>query len=221
MPDSPTPRRTGDTAELIFQRLVEAIVEGSLPAGQPLRESRLASEWGVSRTPIREAVRRASALGLVALRPNQRPLVRTLMPADVQGLYEVRALLEARALELAAPRLPLSELKKLANQIDSLRKNRSTSTLLRQALAVDETLHMIWIRHCENPWLQFSLGQIWTFIRIFQHRVARGKRLAENALEEHATIVQALLEGKRSQAIQRLREHLSASASLASQVLPH
>ena len=61
----PALKRYASMAENIFARLVEALVTGELPAGEPLREAQVAKQWGVSRTPMREAVRRASEAGLL------------------------------------------------------------------------------------------------------------------------------------------------------------
>ena len=60
-------RRTGTTARRLFERLTRNILRGELVGGQPLREARLAREWDVSRTPLREALRRAAEAGFVVL----------------------------------------------------------------------------------------------------------------------------------------------------------
>ena len=86
----PSPRRNkrkADTAKQVFQRLVEAILTGELESGIALREASLAREWNVSRTPLREAVRRAAEGGLLVLRPNQPPLIRSLDARSPTGIF--------------------------------------------------------------------------------------------------------------------------------------
>jgi len=78
------------------------VLSGELPSGARLRQEALAEEFGVSRTPIREALRKLQAAGLVELRPNRGALVRGLSPREIRDAYEVRAELEGLAAGLAA-----------------------------------------------------------------------------------------------------------------------
>src|SRR4051795_13053654 len=78
---------------------------GGVPSGTWLRQEALASEFGVSRTPIREALRKLQEAGLVELRPHRGALVRGLSPREIRDAYEVRAELEGLAAELAAARI--------------------------------------------------------------------------------------------------------------------
>jgi DNA-binding GntR family transcriptional regulator len=78
------------------------VLNGELPMGARLRQAALAEEFGVSRTPVREALRKLQASGLVELRPNRGALVRGLSSREVRDAYEVRAELEGLAAELAA-----------------------------------------------------------------------------------------------------------------------
>ena len=103
------PKRAADLADRISERLVEAIVSHELLPGMPLREAKLAKEWGISRTPLREAIREAAAMGLLELRPNRMPVIRQLTADDVAKLYTVRETLELLALDLAHQQLALHE----------------------------------------------------------------------------------------------------------------
>lgn len=78
------------------------VLSGELPMGARLRQEALAEEFGVSRTPVREALRKLQASGLVELRPHRGALVRGLSGREIQDAYEVRAELEGLAAELAA-----------------------------------------------------------------------------------------------------------------------
>jgi DNA-binding GntR family transcriptional regulator len=81
------------------------VLSGALPSGTRLRQEALAEEFGVSRTPVREALRKLQEAGLVELRPNRGALVRGLTPREIRDAYEVRAELEGLAAELAAVRI--------------------------------------------------------------------------------------------------------------------
>src|SRR5438309_11120403 len=84
----------------------EAIVDGRLEPGRRLKEEELARELGISRTPVREALLVLQSEGLVAAEPNRGASVRAHDAADLDDLYQLRALLEGYAARRAAPRIP-------------------------------------------------------------------------------------------------------------------
>ena len=92
-------------ADDIAVLIEEAIVSGELEPGSVLRQEQLSERFGVSRTPVREALRRLAALGLVSFEPNRGVRVRTLSHDDLREAFLVRAELEGLVTELAAPRM--------------------------------------------------------------------------------------------------------------------
>jgi len=93
--------------------LQQRVLSGAIPSGTRLRQNALATEFGVSRTPIREALRKLQAGGLVELQPNRGALVRGLSTREIREAYVVRAELEALAAELAAVRMRHDQLDRL------------------------------------------------------------------------------------------------------------
>src|SRR6266516_8158360 len=91
----------------------EAIVAGELEPGTVLRQEQLSEQFKVSRTPIREALRRLAALGLVSFVPNRGVRVRTISRDELHQAFLVRAELEALATELATPRMTDADLSAL------------------------------------------------------------------------------------------------------------
>ncbi len=205
-------KRPARTAERVFNRLVEAIVTGALDGGQPMREAGLAKQWGVSRTPMREAVRRAAEAGLLILRRNRAPLVRAFTPHDIDCLYQMREVLEALALQEAWEHIPgelVGRLNAQAARITSVAESEWAS----HCLALDDALHRAWIDHCENPWLTQSLQRIWTFIRIFQRFMARDPEVLRRSYGEHRAILQALDSRDRRAGLALVREHIRNSCA--------
>src|SRR5881296_3434515 len=103
----------------------EAIVSGELAPGEVLRQDRLSERYGVSRTPVREALRRLAALGLVSFEPNRGVRVRTLTYHDLREAFVVRAELEALVTEIAAGKLTdeaLAELEECERRFARLTK---------------------------------------------------------------------------------------------------
>lgn len=102
-PNSPVRRQT--VATLVLEALRERILRGDYPEGSPLRQDALAAELGVSRIPIREALRQLEAEGLVTLSPHQGATVSSLSFDEVRELFEVRALIESDLLRRSIPLL--------------------------------------------------------------------------------------------------------------------
>ncbi len=185
-----------------------------------MREARLAKEWGVSRTPVREAVRQAVALGLIELRPNRAPVVRVLSPADVENLYALRETLEVFALDLSFDKIPPQRVKKVYQEVQSLDRAIGKPRWRRRALALDTALHQLWIAHCGNRWLQQSISQLWTFIKILQQIVAKDEMMLDNSIAEHTAILDALSTGDKLATRRALVHHIRSSAEYLNRQLP-
>jgi DNA-binding GntR family transcriptional regulator len=136
----------GTKADDIAAALEEAIVSGELAPGTVLRQEQLSERFTVSRTPIREALRRLAALGLVSFVPNRGVRVRTLSREELREAFLVRAELESLATELATPRMTdeqLADLDKAEHRFAEL-----TSRLLRRVRAHTEDPSVVgdWVR---------------------------------------------------------------------------
>ncbi|HVC71214.1 MAG TPA: GntR family transcriptional regulator [Acidimicrobiales bacterium] len=113
-----TPAGTGSVS-IAYDRIRRSIVEGSYPAGSRLVEQALSAELALSRTPIREALRRLEVEGLVLYRRNRGAVVRATTPEEVADLYELRARLEGYAAELAAVRSTADDRQALVDAADA------------------------------------------------------------------------------------------------------
>ena len=103
-------RQQRSTPDLIADALREAIVRGIFQEGQSLRQDEIATQFGVSRIPVREALRQLEAEGLVTLHLNRGAMVSALSPAEAQEIFEIRSALEVKAIQLAIPKLTPSDL---------------------------------------------------------------------------------------------------------------
>ena len=211
-------KRTGTTARRLFERLTQDILRGELVGGQPLRESRLAREWAVSRTPLREALRRAAEAGFVVLRPNQAPVVRKLSGADVDAMYDLRALLETHALALAWDRIAADILKRMARRAAAARPD-GAKDWRRRCLRFDRAFHQIWTRLSGNSWLEADLRRQHQFWSVFQGWVGRDEAALRKPYEEHIAILDAMRSGSKARAINALRNHILTSAEAVRKAL--
>ncbi len=203
----------------MFHKLVEAILAGDLPAGGVLKESELAARWHVSRTPIREAVRRAAEAGFVTLRPNRTPIVKALSEDDVRGLYDLREVLEAHALELAWDAISECDIARLASLAERAHDAAGSTAWVRACLDFDLALHGTWATRCGNAWLMADIARLHQFLRIFQHWIGNDPTALAAAYDEHVAIVDALRGSDRAIAVTLVRDHIRASCALVLRAL--
>jgi len=111
LPAHPTVR------EVAYRRLRQLIVDGTLPPGQRIFENELADQLGISRTPLREALRQLETEGLVQMNARRGAVVAGLSAADMHEEFVIRATLEGLAIRLAAPRLSADDFRQLERQL--------------------------------------------------------------------------------------------------------
>lgn len=143
---------TGDGQALVdaLAATIQArVLNGEIPTGTRLRQESLAAEFGVSRTPVREALRKLQASGLVEVQPRRGALVRRPSARDVREAYEVRAELEGLAAALAASRFRDAELHRLRAAQELFRQSVASLLAWRKRRSPDELLqteaHGEWI----------------------------------------------------------------------------
>ncbi len=103
----------GRGTQAVYERVREAILDGEITPGATMSQVALAEELGISRTPLREALRMLQSDGLVEAEPNRRVRVAPLSAGDLEELYVIRITLEAEAIRLAVPRMRAEDLARL------------------------------------------------------------------------------------------------------------
>lgn len=120
------------SADLVYWRLRRLLIEGHYPPGSRLIEERLAQDLGVSRTPVRQALVRAAAEGLVQIFPNRGAVARSFTVDDLIEMYDLRALLEGHAAYLAARRITAEQLARMEMATTALEQSLSLTFERRQ-----------------------------------------------------------------------------------------
>lgn len=211
-------KRLGLGAEKAFQLLIEAILNGKFNGGDTLREVRLARQWKVGRTPLREAMRRAAESGFVVLRTNRAPIVRILSMEDINNLYELRELLELYAFDMAWKHLTsenISGLEELARQSVPF----SSKGWQKQCLRFDAAMHELWTSLCGNKWLADDLHRHYRLVRVFIGWSGRNEELLVAAYHEHLQIFNAIKSQNKQLTGELLRSHIRHAAELVKQTL--
>jgi DNA-binding GntR family transcriptional regulator len=201
---------TKSLGERVFEQIRKEILSGSLKPGDPLSECELASRVKVSRVPVREALIRLEAKGLISLIKDRGGVVRTFGIEEIRHLYEVRECLEGLAARLAAGRIPSKELQTFEKAFQAFKPTGSTGDITRLR-RVNAQLHETISANCENPLLQRSLSDIREQVqlsRAFAHSKLSTVDVL-NRVQDHLTILQALRSGNGAKAEERMRAHIS------------
>lgn len=187
--------------------LLDEIRHGKLLPGGRLRETELADRLGVSRTPVREAIRQLEADGLVTHVPRQGATVRRLNYAEVMELYEMRAVLEGTAARLAARSASDIELAEISALNDELR-NFGNGT---QAFKLNRLFHMALLDAAKNRFLHNSMMTLQKALMILGPTTLSETDRFENAVQEHEAVLNALKARDGDVAEACMRTHIEAS----------
>lgn len=189
-----------------YDALLMEIREGRLSPGDRLRETDLATRFGVSRTPVREAIRQLEADGLVTHLPRVGASVRKLDYSEVMELYEMRSVLECTAARMAArvaSDVEITELAAICEEIARAGKGIEASRLNRQ-------FHRALLEAAKNRFLIKSMLALQKAMLILGRTTLADEERFESAISEHAAILDALRARDGDSAENAMRAHISA-----------
>ena len=202
--------------EGIVQSMLSDVFQGRLRAGQHLVTQELAKRFGVSHTPVREALITLAGIGVIDLLPNRGAVVRPVTARDVREVFQVRRALECEAVRNACGRIDAAALRSLASELRRLHAaaTRPAARLIAKARELDSRLHDLVAQSCGNSLLANEIGRLKILFRAFRDVAwdrdeARRdyRRLAEEA-HEHLAIVDALAAGDRHEAFRAMSRHI-------------
>lgn len=191
-----------------YQRLLENIRTGELGPGARLRETELAERLGVSRTPVREAIRQLEADGLVVHVPRFGATVRSLDYAEIMELYEMRVVLEGTAARYAARSASEAELAELAAI------NADMARSADDPLAVfnlNREFHLTLLDAAKNRFLVKAAATLQKTLFILGPSTLTERERAAEAFEEHERLLAALRAREPETAEKIMRAHMEAA----------
>jgi DNA-binding GntR family transcriptional regulator len=210
-------RPAGNLREQALATLRRRILDAEYPPGSILSENQLAAEMGISRTPIREALRELAAGGLVRILPQRGIVVSEPTAQDIVEVYQLREQLECFATRQAAERLTAADARGFTeDQAEALRHLEAGRH--RQAYDASVRLHGRIIALARNGRLTQFMSQLGDQVHRFGLMTLRHGRAAR-AIEEHGAIIEALLarDGERAEAL--MRAHLRADRDTALRIV--
>lgn len=177
--------------EVIFDTLREAIITGELKPGERLMEVKLAEKMGVSRTPVREAIRMLELEGLVDMLPRKGAHVAELSVKDIMDVLEVRAAMDSLATRLAAERISDEEIKEL-KQIQMQFVSYSEKENLQGTIKKDVEFHELIYRASRNDRLLQITNNLREQIQRFRVIYLKDYSSPGNLIKEHEDIYNAI-----------------------------
>lgn len=193
--------------DVVFNTLREAILHGDLKPGERLMEKQLAEKMGVSRTPVREAIRKLELEGLVVMIPRKGAQVSEITIKEVEDVLEVRAALEGLASRLAAKRMSDEDLYKLKQSLREFKEGIEHQDL-EILIQKDVEFHDMIFKACGNEKLVSMVNNLREQIHRFRVAYLKSFRGMSDVFEEHLKLVEAIEQRDTVQAEQLAKRHI-------------
>ncbi len=200
-------------ADRVCQEIVTAIIKGKIPPGHKISEPELAKTYGISRGPLREAIRRLEGLRLVVRIPHIGARVVSLSTTELLEIYRVREAMEGMACRLAAENMTDDEIAGLRKLLDEhehhLQESEGRSYFQKEG---DLDFHYRIVQGSKNTKLKELLGgELYHLVRMYRYQFSLSSSRPVRALIEHRNIVDAIEQRDGELAEMLMRRHISAS----------
>ena len=196
------------TADRIREDIEQAILTGEFADGFRLDEVTLCNRFGVSRTPVREALNQLAASGLVEMKPRRGAFVRLPGFVEVVEMFEVMGELEAMCARLAAKRISDEQLKRFGlacERCEAAEAANDVNGYYRE----NEAFHQLLYEACGNGFLRAQALQLQKRLQPFRRMQLQVRGRVRQSLDEHRRIREAIEAGDSKRAAQTLRDHVT------------
>ena len=193
--------------DVVFNTLRRAILKGELEPGERLMEIALANRLGVSRTPIREAIRKLELEGLVVMIPRKGAEVARITEKDLRDVLEVRTSLEKLAIELACERITEEELMDMQKTCQAFCDSLKTDDLTTIA-EKDVAFHDVIFKATKNARLIQILNNLREQMYRYRLEYLKDTELHPRLVEEHQKILEAVMGRDKEKAVRLIQEHI-------------
>ncbi|MDE7275582.1 MAG: GntR family transcriptional regulator [Lachnospiraceae bacterium] len=198
--------------DVVFNTLRKAILTGELKPGERLLEIQLANQLGVSRTPIREAIRKLELEGLVIMMPRRGAEVAQITEKGLRDVLEVRRALDALCTELACDRITEEEKQRLKDACDEFEKATATGDATVIA-AADVALHDIIVEATRNQRLIQLINNLSEQMYRYRFEYIKDENQHNNLVEEHRMIYESIVRCDKEGAAKAAKLHIDNQES--------
>lgn len=204
--------------DVVFNTLREAILKGELKPGERLMELQLASKLGVSRTPIREAIRMLQQEGLAVTIPRRGAEVAKMTEKNMEDVLQIREALEILAVQLACEKVTKQQVLKLEEAVEEFERAVKTGDL-KQIAQSDIDFHDKIYEAADNPRLVNLLNNIREQIYRYRVEYLKEEENYPNLIEEHRKIFAGLKNRDKSFVTEMTEKHLKNQANAVKAII--
>lgn len=197
--------------DVVFNTLREAILKGDLKPGERLMELQLASKLGVSRTPIREAIRMLEQEGLAVTTPRKGAEVAKMTLKDMEDVLEIRDALDELAVRIACQKISDEQLKQLEDMKELFEKSTQTGNVKKIAEA-DVTFHDVIYEATGNPKLVTLLNNLREQVYRYRVEYIKDPKNYPTLIAEHEAILESLKNRDVKNAVEAMHVHVANQA---------
>lgn len=204
--------------DVVFNTLREAILKGDLKPGERLMELQLASKLGVSRTPIREAIRMLEQEGLAVTTPRKGAEVAKMTLKDMEDVLEIRDALDELAVRIACQKITDEQLKQLEDVKELFEKNTQTNNVKNIAEA-DVSFHDVIYEATGNPKLVTLLNNLREQVYRYRVEYIKDPKNYPTLIAEHEAILESLKKRDVKNAVEAMHVHVANQAEAVKTVI--
>lgn len=198
--------------EEVAEQLRQRIFRRELEPGSWIDEMKIAEEFGISRTPLREALKVLAAEGLVTMKVRRGAYVTEMSEKDLRDVYHLLSLLESDAAGVVASRLQAAELA----QIETLHAELEAAGQDRERFfAVNERFHLLLLELADNRWRSQMVADLRKVMKLNRHNSLFKEGRIEDSLREHRAIMAALAARDATGAMQAMQDHFAQGLEAA------
>lgn len=204
--------------DVVFNTLREAILKGDLKPGERLMELQLASKLGVSRTPIREAIRMLEQEGLAVTTPRKGAEVAKMTLKDMEDVLEIRDALDELAVRIACQKISDEQLKQLEDMKELFEKSAQTGNVKKIAEA-DVTFHDVIYEATGNPKIVTLLNNLREQVYRYRVEYIKDPKNYPTLIAEHEAILESLKNRDVKNAVEAMHVHVANQAEAVKTVI--
>ena len=194
--------------EEVAERLRQRIFSRELEPGSWIDELKIAQDYGISRTPLREALKVLAAEGLVTMKVRRGAYVTEVSERDLSDVYHLLSLLEADAagvVAAAASNAQIKELQNLHNELEAAAKPEQQDR--ERFFEINERFHMRLLEMADNRWRDQMVADLRKVMKLNRHNSLLKSGRIEESLHEHRALMAAIAGHEATVAVQRMQEH--------------
>jgi DNA-binding GntR family transcriptional regulator len=199
--------------ENAYELIKRMILKGYFKPGERLIENQLSKKFGVSRTPIRESIRKLAAEGLVEITPKAGTKISKLTKNDIDEIYEIRDVLESLAAEKAASIITDREIESLERSLKDSEKALLEKDIKRMA-RIDTKIHNLICKSSKNNRLFQLIDVLCTNITIQRELILETAGAGKEAIAGHREIINALKRRDKKAVRKTIHEHIMRGRSI-------